>query len=164
MTTVIDGQVENIHGETEAFDKHDTLIREGESFEEFAYWKITISSHDTDPGDRMEGWTEEEKICIIGAHEAGHIGRIVYADTDHTKMITYGNELRCRFQYSELYPLKSTPRENWLENYNNSSFFGRTKVNEYYKDAIDGLVKAGKITKEEGQRKKSEFINANSGQ
>lgn len=164
ITVMIGATPTEAHGITQAFDKYDTEIKEGDSFEDFSYWKITISLANTTKVDRMTSWSDEEKLCIIGAHEAGHIGRLGYNDTDHSQMVAYGNELITRFEYSELFPNKSAERSTWLPNYNKAPEFGVDTVNKYYRTSINELVDAGKLTKAEGKTKKTEFEQTNTGQ
>jgi hypothetical protein len=83
-----------------------------------------ISTDNTAVGDRMNGWSSQEMINIVGIHEGGHYvvtpqGAVAdqcycFLCDCHIKVIF--TELMARFQYS-LIQTAASPKSGWLNNY-----------------------------------------------
>lgn len=109
----------------------------------------------------MTTWSDEEKLNVIGTHEKGHEKGGLLVDRGHKQSGgTISDELVTRFQYSIKYPDKSSSQDNWLKNYNNR--IGNKNVNNAYKKAVKGLVKAGDVSKDEGSKLIDDFTSTNS--
>ena len=78
--------------------------------------------------DRKYNWSQEELIYIVGIHESRHIveppssiGKFYLDFADYYYFGEHINhielEFQARLEYSLLYPSKSDPKVNWLENY-----------------------------------------------
>lgn len=139
------------HGQISPVDKEGKSLT-SEYDEGFAAFLVQFTTEDTKEDDRMTGWSDEEKMNVIGTHEKTHEKRGVLVNFDEIE--TVFDELTTRFQYSVMYPEKSADQGKWLDNY--VDFFGGTKkVGKAYKKAVGGLIDAGKITKDKG----SDMIN-----
>ena len=84
-----------------------------------------ITTFNQQAGDRMQGWSAEEILNVVGVHEFQHI---VFADDgpdiDHC-IGTYcpchvpvvSQELVTRIQFSLVHPTRSTPGKGWMDRY-----------------------------------------------
>ncbi|MFM2394339.1 MAG: hypothetical protein RLZZ546_2321 [Bacteroidota bacterium] len=102
---------------------------------EFSHYNIKISTASI--GDRMDNFSNEEKLNIIGTHEETHIeggGNLL-----HDEGLPVSRELESRFQYSKLYPEKSDPEKNWRPNY--ESYLGKKEVSKIEAKANKAMKK-----------------------
>ena len=107
----------------------------------------------------MNGWSDAEKLNVIGTHEKTHEKHGLWVDKDERRGVAISEELISRFQYSILYPESSSDISKWLANYDKQ--LGNDVVNKAYSSAVNGLVDSGKLTKDAGQKMVEGFNKAN---
>jgi hypothetical protein len=89
---------------------------------EFSYYDVVVSTANID--DRMDVFSQEEKLNIIGTHEEAHINPDGSQNYDEKQAVEI--ELKDRFEYSKLYPEKSAPQDSWRPKY--EGFLGEKRV------------------------------------
>lgn len=156
-TEVIDIQTNSsVHGETFPADEKGNRLAE-ETDPNFHYFQVDYTTASIK--DRMDTWSEEEKLNVIGTHEKAHEKRGLLIDKRDTRGVAISAELESRFQYSILNPESSSEMSNWLENYNTK--LGYNDVNKAYSKAVGGLIESGKVTKDAGQKMIEDFTKTN---
>lgn len=144
------------HAETyEVDDKGKRLSEEGAG--EFHHFQVDYTTENTTGTDRMNSWTEDEKLNAIGTHEESHVKGGLIVDGDHTNLKngTLNAELVTRYEYLILYPKESAPKEKWEGNYVKK--MDEKSVTKAYNQAVDNLIKNKNITQEAGDKLKKDF-------
>ncbi|MDF1697522.1 MAG: hypothetical protein P1U56_16885 [Saprospiraceae bacterium] len=109
---------------------HGMTTSENNENGEFSHYNIKVSTANLGD-DRMDNFSDEEKMNIIGVHEEDHIlggGKLLHNEVDPVS-----TELQSRFEYSNLYPSKSDKKSNWKPRY--QGYLGKKAVKKIEKKA-----------------------------